>query len=242
MQTIMPLLSGLILIALGLLVYKYPMLISGYNTMPKKEREKIDIRPVKGIMRMCMCIMGTIIICGSLLINALGRPDWIGPFLTFVIFAGVIIMAVLVNMSPSMRNAYNTKSSKIILWISAIIIVFIFVGIIRTGQPATITVENETLNIEGTYGVKIPLKEITKAEITESIPKAIIRTNGLSFLKYHKGHFKMEQYGRSLLYLHSGKPPYLVLSTQKNGTIIINRSTREEIEALYEGINGRTIF
>lgn len=37
------LLVGLLLIVLGFLVEKFPMLIAGYNTIPKEKRDKVDI-------------------------------------------------------------------------------------------------------------------------------------------------------------------------------------------------------
>ncbi|MCI6153761.1 MAG: DUF3784 domain-containing protein [Bacteroidales bacterium] len=38
---------GGICLILAPLIYRYPMLLAGYNTMPKKEREKIDTKQLK---------------------------------------------------------------------------------------------------------------------------------------------------------------------------------------------------
>ncbi len=40
-------LCGGVCLILAPLVYRYPMLLAGYNTMPKKEREKIDTERLK---------------------------------------------------------------------------------------------------------------------------------------------------------------------------------------------------
>lgn len=39
---------GLFLVALGFLVRRYPILISGYNTMSAKEKENVDIKGAFG--------------------------------------------------------------------------------------------------------------------------------------------------------------------------------------------------
>ncbi|GEM_PF-4648547 len=49
---------GLLLISLGCLAVKYPLLIGGYNTLSKFERSKIDIRPYALFMRKVTGIMG----------------------------------------------------------------------------------------------------------------------------------------------------------------------------------------
>lgn len=227
---------GLSFIAMGLLVYKFPMLISGYNTLPKKEREKIDIRPVASRMRTIFCIMGLLLMTVPFLLDRMGLSAWTEYLILTVVFGGIAILLILNYLKGETRTIRPSKAGKIGGWIAAVITVFVFGSLIQTAQPAKISVENGIVNITGAYRVKIPLEEITRAEVAERIPRARMRSNGLSIFRYHKGHFQMEEYGRSRLYLHSGKPPYLILSTQKNGTIIINRNTPEEIHALYQAV------
>lgn len=227
---------GLFFIVLGFLVYKFPMLISGYNTLPKKEREKIDIRPVASRMRTIFCIMGLILMTVPFLLDRIGLSAWNEYLGLVVTLGGVAILLILNSRKQDTKKISRSKANKIGGWIAAGITILVFGSIIQAAQPAKINIENGMVNISGAYRIKIPLAEITKAEVTENIPRVKRRNNGLSFARYHKGHFQMEDYGRSRLYLHSGKPPYLVLTTQKNGTVIINRSTPEEIYALYEAV------
>ncbi|MDD4514163.1 DUF3784 domain-containing protein [Massilibacteroides sp.] len=67
---------GLFFILMGFLMVRYPMLISGYNTLPKYKRDKIDIRPYTLFARRIMIVMGAIIIVGSLLLYIGGLVDW----------------------------------------------------------------------------------------------------------------------------------------------------------------------
>jgi hypothetical protein len=224
---------GIFFIVLGLLVYKFPMLISGYNTMPKKEREKINIKPVVQKIRLVFGVMGAILIVVPYLFKLMGVSEWSVFMLIIVTFGGVIIILAWVNLDPEMskinKTAYSSKSAKIGIGILIVVVALVFGGIYKTAQPAEIKVTDGKLIISGTYGVDIPLSEITKVEVIDHLPRVIIRTNGLGLGRYSKGYFRLEKYGRSLLFLHSGKPPYLVLATEKNGAVVINRSTPEEI-------------
>jgi len=62
-------LTALIFILLGILIKNGKMynLIAGYNTMPKKEKEKLDIVGIATLMRNVMFAMALIIIVGYLI-------------------------------------------------------------------------------------------------------------------------------------------------------------------------------
>lgn len=49
---------GLFLVAPGFLVRRYPILISGYNTMSAKEKENVDIKGLSAFMCRCLVVMG----------------------------------------------------------------------------------------------------------------------------------------------------------------------------------------
>lgn len=230
--------TGILLIGTGRLMYKYPMLIAGYNTIPKKEREKINIEPVARKARLVFMVMGTILIVIALLSKLLGMSGQtvIGILPVIVIFGGVIFLLVWINRDPEMakinKTSFQSKSGIIGLCIAIVITVVAFGSIFKVAQPAEIEVADGKVIISGSYGVEIPLSEITKVEVVDHIPRVIIRTNGLGMGRYSKGHFRLEEYGRSLLFLHSGKAPYMVLATEKHGMVVINRDTPEEIYEL----------
>lgn len=62
MEMLILYLLGLSLVGFGFLVTRYPMLISGYNTMSKKNREKVDIEQVSRFLRKFLIIAGVIIV------------------------------------------------------------------------------------------------------------------------------------------------------------------------------------
>lgn len=61
MEEIWPdLLVGFILITCGVLVKRFPMLISGYNTMPAEKRKNVDVEGLSSFMRRHLIIIGTL--------------------------------------------------------------------------------------------------------------------------------------------------------------------------------------
>ena len=57
-----PLLAGAFVIVCGLLVKRFPMLISGYNTLPKEKRKNVDIDGLSSFMRRHLVIIGGLLI------------------------------------------------------------------------------------------------------------------------------------------------------------------------------------
>jgi len=53
---------GIFLICIGFLVKRYPNLIAGYNTLPKEEKDKIDIDKLSGRMKVTFIAMGVLIL------------------------------------------------------------------------------------------------------------------------------------------------------------------------------------
>ena len=223
---------GLSFIGIGFLVVKYPMQIGSYNVLPKHERDKIDIRPYALFMRKAMIIMGSIIIIGSLILHLAGLREWWIVLLLVTIFTGA---GILLKKERAFYGA--RKKSKMQKWsfrIAIAIVVILFVCIIDTGRPAKIEVKDNTFIIHGAYNQRIPLDSITGVAITDHLPYITIRTNGLSFWKYHKGYYQSKEEGRIMLFLHSKGGPFLVVKSKRKPTIFINRNTKEEVEELYE--------
>ena len=54
------LLVGTLLIILGLLIKRFPMLIAGYNTMPAEQKKNVDIEGLSSFMRRHMVIIGAL--------------------------------------------------------------------------------------------------------------------------------------------------------------------------------------
>lgn len=52
---------GLLFIIMGVLIYFFPNLIAGYNTMSKEDKKKVDIKGLSKFMRNSFIIFGAFI-------------------------------------------------------------------------------------------------------------------------------------------------------------------------------------
>lgn len=65
------LITGIILIIAGLLVKPFPNLIAGYNTLTKKDKEKIDIERLSKMLRNFLVGLGIITIIIGIILKAI---------------------------------------------------------------------------------------------------------------------------------------------------------------------------
>jgi hypothetical protein len=85
---------GIIFICLGFLVVKNPGLIAGYNTMPKDQKEKFNIRGYSVLMKKTFVLVGLVVIFLGV-ISKLYWPDAflltsLVPILVLVLYLNII--------------------------------------------------------------------------------------------------------------------------------------------------------
>lgn len=91
---------------------------------------------------------------------------------------------------------------------------------------------SHTVSIDAAfYGTKFSAASIQSVAIVDSIPKTF-RTNGSDDGYTATGHFTVDGYGPSLLYVHENRPPYLVIRLPDK-YVFYNEATKERTEAVY---------
>ena len=81
------------------------------------------------------------------------------------------------------------------------------------------------------YGTKFDGASVKSVTLLDSIPNSS-RTNGSDDGYSAVGHFTVDGYGPSLLYIHENKPPYIVVRLSDK-YIFYNEQTREQTETVY---------
>lgn len=89
---------GLFIIALGFLLKVFPILIAGYNTMTKEQKEQVDIQGFSTLMRNTFIVMGLSVVIFCFLLS------WNWAF-GFIIFGGVIFLLIK-------GHKYNLRKQK----------------------------------------------------------------------------------------------------------------------------------
>lgn len=88
-------------------------------------------------------------------------------------------------------------------------------------------IENGAVTIKAPlYREAFALNEIQEIEEIQSIPNGT-RTNGLGSSSLLVGHFNLNGYGKSMLFVYNGKAPYLAIHL-KDRVVILNGKTPEE--------------
>lgn len=99
---------GLFLIILGLIIKygKLYILISGYNTMPKKERKKYDIEKIGTLMRNTMFAMGFAIIISD------GIAIWINqPLIETISMYAVLLIGMVYLIKQTNSDKFKIDHS-----------------------------------------------------------------------------------------------------------------------------------
>jgi Domain of unknown function (DUF3784) len=225
--------TGLFLIIVGFLVKKFPDLIAGYNTLPAKEKEKVDITGLSTMMRNNLIIMGVAVGISTPIFTLLGLEQYgtlailpiilIGTF--FILIAGQGYKRVEKDRPPKKSIRTGLIITSFVVFVS-LIAGFLYYG---TRSPEFSILEKE-LKISGFYGMSVAMDSVS---VVESIPKILQRTNGFAYYHTLKGKFNLEEYGPSILFLRSLTGPFILIRTRRGALIIINSESRDETESLF---------
>ncbi|MDH6358055.1 DUF3784 domain-containing protein [Parabacteroides sp. PF5-9] len=120
MTTIVEYIIGLFFIACGFLIEKYPMVLSGYNTMKKEDREAIRSTGIIRIIRIIFVAMGLVLIVGAFLLSVSGYTSFLDLWTTMVIVGG---LAVLTGMQY--KYTKHIAASRQQVYISCVVLIFI---------------------------------------------------------------------------------------------------------------------
>ena len=82
------------LIVVGLLVKRFPMLIAGYNTMPPAKKKNVDIGGLSSFMRRHLVIMGALWILFTVVLELTGQTDTLAVIYVIYLLPYVVWMLV----------------------------------------------------------------------------------------------------------------------------------------------------
>lgn len=171
---------------------------------------------------------------GTFLFDCIGLIKWAPILMIAVLLCGLLI--AMIRMQRLFPELYPGKLSKINIWIVAVITVLVAAALICESFPVNVKVTDNTLTISGTYGITIPLQNITNVECVESLPPGKMKTNGFAMGNIYKGHFSLDKLGSCRLFLYYAHGPYLIIYSKGNAPVILDRSNAGEINTLYNQI------
>ena len=130
----------------------------------------------------------------------------------------------------SMRNKIAAIAVAIIV---AAVIVFVGFMMARDSKAAKFEVTADTLSIQCSFGVDVPLDEIKDLKLTDKLPAIAIKTNGAGIGGMKKGEYQLEDGRQARLYLDIEQPLFITF-TQADTVFFLNAETTEDTHKLYD--------
>ncbi|WP_320051742.1 hypothetical protein [uncultured Acetobacteroides sp.] len=149
-------------------------------------------------------------------------------------------IANLINSRIAQGNAvaddYGLKKKMFNpMWIIMVILVLLPVALlVSSKQDTNIYSTQNSLIIEGSYGLTIPYYDIIQVDTISSLPQISIRTNGYALGNTKIGNFRLADGKDAKLYVKSEFPPYILIQSKENGLIYINFEEANKTIDLYD--------
>lgn len=220
---------SLVLIFCGKAVIKQPSLLSGYSSFTDSERTSYAFKRYLKAVSNALIAMAALLMGGTLASVLTGSSMWVSVFV--VLFLAIPFYVLYFQSLISLRLKRRCR-----LWSGVIFLVLI--GIVSFTQlyPNTISLTNHTLHISGWYGETVPDSQIVSVDMKQSLPEIVIRTNGISWMGFHRGYFRTSQ-GQTVKLLVSGShTPFLHIVRKGGVDIYTNGNSSVQIEELYRAL------
>ena len=218
----------------GWLVYKFPMLISGVNTMSKKRLAKVDLDGLKLAYRNVFLICGGVMLLFGGLSTFVQIPMGVHFIVLFVVTLALVIACFVFNKRYDMgMQGEEGKKERRKHWTGIIITIVVFAIVLffffKGSKPATVEVSEDYITAKGGgYSASIPVADIETATILNDWPAISLRTNGLSTDNVSIGHFRTKSGEKCMLFVCTDGGPLLEVRTVDGSLYYLNCATEEE--------------
>ncbi|PKM68590.1 MAG: hypothetical protein CVU95_03020 [Firmicutes bacterium HGW-Firmicutes-2] len=237
--------GSLIFVGMAVHLFKWYFLISGYNTMSKEKKAKVDTKGLARLLGMFSYMNGGVFIFIGILqlvkIDISTTPAYV-----FLIISTVIL---LIKAQKYDGNLFD-KEGKLIegagkklilpLVIVTITLVAIVFLLVFSSKDTQISIEDTGIQIHGMYGDNYAWTSIQSVELLEEMPLVLTRTNGSALGSMLKGHFEIKPYGPVKLFVDTEKPPYILMVTADQ-PVIFNLKNPEETRRVFENLQLKVI-
>lgn len=132
---------------------------------------------------------------------------------------------------------FGTRKGKIVGGVvfsgaAILLISLLFILIAFDTAEYSLQITGEQITVEAPfYGISFASRELKSVAVLEHLPSGM-RTNGAETSRYSLGNYVLQGYGKSKLYIHKGKPPYLVMELG-HLHVFFNGKTAEQTKEYY---------
>lgn len=232
-------LCAVLFLVLGLLIKrgKGLMLLSGYNTMSKEERNKIDKEALSksaGNLLLRLALESALFGVAIYL-----RSAWAATALLFVLIADPLISAVIISRKTrSMQTSKNRIVITLTILFTAIVLIGVGIMFYFSEKEPKVIVSNNIIQIKAVYGLSIDDADVTDIVLIDKSMRDIgvgYRNNGYGgFGETLKGHFNSNELGHYLLFVKADSSPTIWIERDDKEDIYISFEEGEKTEELYQ--------
>ncbi|XCA84147.1 DUF3784 domain-containing protein [Exiguobacterium mexicanum] len=233
--------AALILFLLGFAVHRlgWHFLISGYNTMKREDKARVNIKAVARLIGF-MCYGIATIFLVIVAIDVFGLDIPLEPLFLLIV---ALVVVTLWRAQKYDGNIFDENGKfrpggkkKLIPLILVLTLILGFVGglLFWFSQPTEVTLTDSALIIEGGYGETVPYDEMEAVTLTYE-PSLARRTNGAAVGSRLTGHFRTTN-GEDVLVFIDRDIDVVVRIDWSGKPIYLNVESHEATEALYEEV------
>lgn len=233
--------AALILFLLGFAVHRlgWHFLISGYNTMKREDKARVNIKAVARLIGfMCYGIATIFLVIVAIDVSGLDIP--LEPLFLLIV---ALVVLTLWRAQKYDGNIFDEHGKlrpggkkKLIPLVLVLTLILGFVGglLFWFSQPTEVTLTDSALIIEGGYGETVPYDEMEAVTLTYE-PSLARRTNGAAVGSRLTGHFRTTN-GEDVLVFIDRDIDVVVRIDWSGKPIYLNVESHEATEALYEEV------
>ena len=218
----------------GWLVYKFPMLISGVNTMSKKRLAQVNLEGLKHDMRNAFLICGGVLLLLGGISTLVHVPEGVHLVALLVVIFALIVTCMLLARKHDLglqgeEGKKEWRKNRIAIAITLIVFAVVSIFFFKGNKPAKVEVSDDYITAKGSgYSASIPVADIATTTILSDWPAISLRTNGLSTDKVSIGHFRLKSGESCMLFLCDDGGPVLEVRTEDGKWYYLNCATEEE--------------
>ena len=228
------LIMGVILMLTGWMVYKFPMLISGVNTMSKKRLAKVNLEGLKRDFRNVFLICGGVLLLLGGISTLVHVPEGVHFVALLVVIFALVVACMLLSRKHDLglqgeEGKKEWRKNRIAIVITLVTFVVILFFFFKGSKPATIEVSEDYITAKGGgYSASIAMSDITEANVLTDWPDFPIRTNGMATEDVGIGHFRKKGGESCMLFVCTNGGPLLEVRTVDGKLYYLNCATENE--------------
>ncbi len=146
------------------------------------------------------------------------------------------------QINGSMAGSYYDKGGGggliLILSLVAATLILPALLIILGSRDTEISFSDSAMKLSGMYGLDVDYKDIRSVDTLVMLPEIKSRTNGYASGKLLKGHFRLYDQSKVLLFIKKGVPPYIRLKASKT-TLYLNFDSPDSTRQVYSKLKNR---